>query len=172
MKRLAILFLVTTTAHGQPVVLDAENNLLGDYLGTNTNFVVENAVSRMGYKFSFDRMNGTLRQVAPTSMVGYESQDCSGRILAPRYYSPGYVTPTYPFSDRENPAPLVYVAQNPVAVDSALVNSHRDADGVCIMAGVGTQNFYETHANDPAITGVEAAVFPRPAKGVDSSSIK
>lgn len=171
MKRLAVLFLITTAAHGQPVVLDAENRMLGDYLGTHTDFVVENAISRMGYKFSFDRLNGTLRPVAHTAMVGFESQDCSGRILAPRYYSPGYVTPIYPFTDRENPAPLVYVPQNPVAVDSVLVNSHRDADGVCITTGISTQNFYETHANDPAVTGVEAAVFPRPAKVVDSSSI-
>ena len=172
MKRLAVLFLITSAAHAQPVVLDSENRVLGDYLGTNSSFVVENAVSRMGYKFSFDRINGTIRPVAHTSMVGYESQDCSGRILAPRYYSPGYVAPTYAFTDRENPAPLVYVAQNPVAVDSVLVNSHRGADGACVMEGLGTQSFYETHANDPAVTGVEAAVFPRPAKVVDSSSIK
>lgn len=172
MKRLAMLCLLTSAAHGEPVVVDADDRVLGDYLGMNADFLVENAVSRKGYKFSFDRLNGTIRHAAHVSMVGYESSDCSGRILAPRYYSPGYVAPTYPFTDRDNPAPLIYVAQDPVAVNSASVNSYRDADGACVTAGLGTQSFYETHANDPAVTGVAAAIFSQPARVVDSSSTK
>lgn len=155
------LLLSLSATASNPVVVDAESNVLGFYLGpTEQVRDVVTATSTRGYQVRYDRATGAMDSFGvhpwdnadPVQGSGlyYLTADCSGQPYLPvnDLFTGGVVF------KRATAGDYFYIRKNPQAATQPSA-SRRLESGTCQMGNTTSSRLVPVLPNDPAETGVQ-----------------
>lgn len=175
---LGLLLLFAQTASASPIVVDANNRVIGFYHGVGGPSNEELGVSQKGYRFSFNRFNGRLSYPQGASRPFFVTPNCTGTAYLKNpgaILSIGIVVPAA--YDDQNPqvgtAPLYYVQQAPLPpVQMQMSGSFWRFDGgtlTCITDSPGPlEPVVPLLLNNPSETGIDSGTFPAPLRVISS----
>ena len=138
-----------------PVVLDGNNNEIGQLISIGENFWDLVAINQFGYIQGISFENGAIGSGA----LVFESSNCSGTPYAMDTFG-GHVK-TY-FDAFGNPT-LYYIAKDAIAISNFSSGSLSFEGGCFTQAGSG-QTVWPVSVNDPAVTGISSGTYPLPIR--------